>query len=907
MHKRYVAILLSCLAVCATSGCDEGISALVGGVCSLGETACENGKLKVCALTSWQTTDCPDGCDDAGKVCRIPEGKECAVDTCDAGANNILKRCVDGVYKPEPCPTDKPICQGMACVAEKCEVGKVKCSDDLSATVTCSVTGEWGEPVKCGDGQVCDVAKKTCVNQENAAVCENDAMKCKQEGDKSYYVCKDGQWSTESKSCDGDKVCKGADGKAECKENTTEPDPSKCTAGAKMCDGTNIKTCKEDGTWGTPEPCEPAGYVCDANKDACVPASEQPECTNGKLKCELSDITPNQYKLCVDGKWNTKIDDCPNDKPVCTADGCLPVGQDVCKNGEKKCVGDAKFQVCENGTWSAEKACQAGEKCDKGECVAPAECIDGAKKCKDMGMLTSTPKAYHTCVGGKWSTQTTQCPNDADCNGPAGAAYCGELPTADCKEGSIKCLDSGNSSSYYVCKKDDKNQTYWDPAPLSCPTLCVDIESFGGKKESQCVECNPNAKPTCIDEDVLKSCSLNGKWETTSCAGKDMVCINKDFGGDCRDCKEGEKRCHIDKGPGTNVSSIVQKCNTDNQWVTDQNCTQKDKSCDPNTTTCAEQCVEGTGRCNPDGSFDLCVNKAWQKKAECGSQKNCISEPAGMALMGCNCNKDDKVCDAEKDSILVCKKDQDWVKPNKKIEYMVLEASDSCGKGKCVDSDAKPANAYCKCTTGSFRCVANKDKKDRENVEYCKAGRWVTSQECGDNHTCDASLGTCNTQCTTDNAGAMVCAGWDLLQCPNPNSADFDGKYVKKESCTDGCYMNVQIGNSAVAMCNSVAGFERCSEDRQAIEKKSFKHGGSWDRKECGKSEKCQWVENTGVPGAIVFKPECKTSECEEHAMGCSKDGQYVEMCINNTMQTVGSCGQSAQCDKGKCISTIKK
>ena len=799
MHKRYVAILLSCLAVCATSGCDEGISALVGGVCSLGETACENGKLKVCALTSWQTTDCPDGCDDAGKVCRIPEGKECAVDTCDAGANNILKRCVDGVYKPEPCPTDKPICQGMACVAEKCEVGKVKCSDDLSATVTCSVTGEWGEPVKCGDGQ-----------------------------------------------------------------------------------------------------------VCDANKDACVPASEQPECTNGKLKCELSDITPNQYKLCVDGKWNTKIDDCPNDKPVCTADGCLPVGQDVCKNGEKKCVGDAKFQVCENGTWSAEKACQAGEKCDKGECVAPAECIDGAKKCKDMGMLTSTPKAYHTCVGGKWSTQTTQCPNDADCNGPAGAAYCGELPTADCKEGSIKCLDSGNSSSYYVCKKDDKNQTYWDPAPLSCPTLCVDIESFGGKKESQCVECNPKMKATCIDEDVLKSCSHNGNWETTSCAGKDMVCINKDFGGDCRDCKEGEKRCHVDKGPGTNVSSIVQKCNTDNQWVTDQNCTQQNMSCDPNTTTCAEQCVEGTGRCNDDGSFDLCVNKAWQKKAECGSKKNCISEPAGMALMGCNCNKDDKVCDAEKDSILVCRKKQEGIGQNKK-EYMVLEASDSCGKGNCVDSDDKPANAYCKCTTGSFRCVANKDKKDRENVEYCKAGRWVTSQECGDNHTCDASLGTCNTQCTTDNAGAMVCAGWDLLQCPNPNSADFDGKYVKKESCTDGCYMNVQIGNSAVAMCNSVAGFERCSEDRQAIEKKSFKHGGSWERSECGKSQKCQWVEDSGVLGAKVFKPECKAFECEEHAMGCSKDGQYVEMCINNTMQTVGSCGQSAQCDKGKCISTIKK
>lgn len=362
-----------------------------------------------------------------------------------------------------------------------------------------------------------------------------------------------------------------------------------------------------------------------------------------------------------------------------------------------------------------------------------------------------------------------------------------------------------------------------------------------------------------------------------------------------------------DKGPGTNVSSLVQKCNADNQWVTDQNCTNQNMSCDPNTTTCAEQCVEGTGRCNDDGSFDLCVNRAWQKKAECGSRQNCISEPAGVALMGCNCNENDKICDAEKDSILVCRKKQDGFGPNQK-EYMALEASESCGKGNCVDSDNKPANAYCKCTPGSFRCVANKDKKDRENVEYCKAGMWVTSQECGDNHTCDASLGTCNTQCSAANAGAMVCAGWDLLYCPNPNSADFDGKYVKKESCTDGCYMNVQIGNSA--SCN-YGGLERCSKDRQAIEKKSFKPGGSWDRNECGKSEKCQWVEVkvAGVPNidAKVFKPECKAFKCEEHAMGCSKDGQFVEMCINNTMTTVGTCGKSAQCKEGKCISTIKQ
>lgn len=906
MHKRYVAILLSCLAVSATSGCDEGISALVGGVCSLGETACENGKLKVCALTSWQTTACPDGCDDAGKVCRIPDGKECAVDTCDAGANNILKRCVDGVYKPEPCPTDKPVCQGMACVAEKCEVGKVKCSDDLSATVTCSVTGEWGEPVKCDDGKVCDVAKKSCESKENAAVCENDAMKCKQEGDKSYYVCKDGKWSTEAKSCDGNKVCKGADGKAECKENATEPDPGKCTAGAKMCDGTNIKTCKEDGTWGTPEPCVQAGYVCDANKNECVPASDQSECTNGKLKCEPSDISPNQYKLCVDGKWSTTIDKCPNDKPVCTADGCQPVGQDVCKNGEKKCVGDSKFQVCENGKWGAASACQAGEKCDKGECIAPAECIDGAKKCKDMGMLTVQPNAYHTCVGGKWSTNTTQCPNNVVCNGPAGAAYCGELATADCKEGSIKCLDSGNSNSYYVCKKDDKDQTYWDQEVHACPTLCLDIMSPGGNKDSQCVECDPKMKATCIDEDVLKSCSHNGKWETTSCARKDMVCVNKDFGGACRDCKEGEKRCHVDKGPGTNVSSIVQKCNADNQWVPDQNCTQQNMSCDPNTTTCAEQCVEGTGRCNNDGSFDLCVNKAWQKKAECGSNQNCISESAGMALMGCNCNENDKICDAEKDSILVCKKDQDWVKPNKTIEYMVLEASDSCGKGNCVDAKTegnKVTPAYCKCDMGTYRC-------DGQALQYCRVGQWETYLKCDPSQTCDAELGACNVQCgkvMSSLVNVQVCAGWDLLYCPASDDPSFSGKYEVRKECTSGCMMKISAGMASEASCieDNIISIpnitQRCSKDGKSIEKKN--KGSQWVLdSSCNANQQCVWAQR-----GPLYKPECVKTVCQEREISCSRDGKTITMCVNNQWEKVGECSDKAICDKGKCISMIKK
>lgn len=859
MHKRYVAILLSCMAVCATSGCDEGISALVGGVCSLGETACENGKLKVCALTSWQTTDCPDGCDDAGKVCRIPDGKECAVDTCDAGANNILKRCVDGVYKPEPCPTDKPVCQGMACVAEKCEVGKVKCSGDLSATVTCSVTGEWGEPVKCDDGKVCDVAKKSCESKENATVCENDAMKCKQEGDKSYYVCKDGQWSTEAKSCDGDKVCKGADGKAECKENTTEPDPSKCTAGAKMCDGTNIKTCKEDGTWGTPEPCEQAGYVCDANKNACVDASDQSECTNEKLKCEDSDITPNQYKLCVDGKWNTKIDKCPNDKPVCTADGCQPVGQDMCKNG--------------------------------------------AKKCKDMGNLAVLPKAYHTCVGGKWSEEPMLCPNDGTCYGPAGGAYCDLVHTADCKEGSIKCLGSEYPKSYQVCKKDDKNQTYWDPEVLTCPTLCLNIQSSGGQKESQCVECDPRMKSTCINENVLKSCSHMGSFLEESCASKNEICLEKDYGAMCVACKENDKRCNSTQGP--QAKSVVEVCNASNKWVEYQDCTRENKSCDPNTLQCENKCKNGEGRCNADGSFDLCVAGVWKNMAQCG-KNNCSDK----GVMGCKCNDGETKCDADNDKILLCEKHEVMNGVGPKVQYMTLNERESCGKGICATTtEGELSEAFCKCDHGEYRCI-------NQTLQYCQVNQWMRFKECSKNATCDATLGTCNEQCkrASIDQSDKACSGWDIMHCPASNSASFLGKYEVRKQCTDGCMIMASKGGLSIVTCIEnisdlpiLGGImqitSRCSADGSSIEQKT--KDGWTAGKTCNNGTRCQWVENGKVGG--VYEPKCVVALCSDGEIGCSKDAKTVMACYNNQWDEVGKCSDNAQCKEGKCISMIKK
>ena len=733
MHKRYASILSACLAVCALSGCGDGESALVGVQCVPPQTKCEDGVQKVCAITAWQEVPCPNGCDAKGEACLVPEDAECVVDVCDQGSQNILKRCVANKYVPETCPDDKPICSGMACIADACTPSAKKCSTDKKSVLACDSNKSWIIDSACDEGQVCDIQKLECVEESSASVCANDTIKCASEGSATYYVCKDGQWGAEAKTCDGEKVCSGADGAAECKEKTSAAD---CTAGEKACVGDKIKTCGADGAWGPVSDCEEAGYVCDVNTKTCVPSSQAPECETGKLICGSDSESPMTYKECVGGKIGAETKTCAADKPICSADGCKPMGTD-CTAGEKACVGD-QIKTCKyDGTWGDAANCgETGYVCDvnKNACVPSAdqsECVNGTKKCVDQGMLTALPKSYHTCVDGKWSTSTATCAGGGNCAGAAGSAECTSgTVIADCTLGAIQCVDAGTSKSYRTCIQ-LKGGTGWSAETQDCATSC---QTNNG--QSACADCT-QGQTQCSGESGIQTCTSTGTWGTAaSCPTGTPVCIDSNNAAKCGQCKAGDKRCGAQNDAQTNTE--VQACNEDNNWYTQKTCANENKTCDPQSVACVAKCTNGEGRCNADGSFDYCNDGAWETLAQCGAKDNCEekADNTNGNTFGCKCSESSTKCDAENSAVLTCKKTQiNAAAGGNAKSYTSWEVSKTCAKkGLCSHENSKDA-AYCKCPNEhEFKCDGNE-------LKVCLAGNWKAQLTCSTEETVQRRLG----------------------------------------------------------------------------------------------------------------------------------------------------------------------
>lgn len=909
MHKRYASILSACLAVCALSGCGDGESALVGVQCVPPQTKCEDGVQKICAITTWQEVPCPNGCDAKGEACLVPEDAECVVDVCDQGSQNILKRCVGNKYVPETCPDDKPICSGMACIADACTPSAKKCSADKKTVLACDSNKSWIIDDTCAEGKVCDIQKLECVDESSASVCTNDTIKCVSEGAATYYVCKDGQWGAEAKTCDGEKVCSGADGAAECKEKTSAAD---CTAGEKACVGEKIKTCGADGAWGPVSDCEEAGYVCDVNTKTCVPSSQAPECETGKLICGSDSDSPMTYKECVGGKIGAETKTCAADKPICSADGCKPMGTD-CTPGQKVCSGD-RIKTCKyDGTWGDAANCDAtGYVCDvnKNACVPSAEqseCVNGTKKCVDVGALTVLPKSYHTCVDGKWSESTAACSGGGNCSGAAGSAECaGGAVIADCTLGAIQCVDAGTSKSYRTCIQ-LKEGTAWSNETQDCATSC---QTNNG--QSACADCT-QGQTKCGDASGIRTCTSIGTWGTaTACPDSTPICADKEANAaECVQCKTDDTRCASNGGQ---TNAIVQKCNLDNEWGVYSNCNASNKTCDPQTLTCIPKCTDGQARCNADGSFDYCSKGTWETLAQCGAQENCVAtaDNSNGYTVGCKCSEDSTECDAENSAVLTCKKTQ--IKDpasgsNAPKHYLSREVSETCAKkGLCSHENAADA-AYCKCPNEhEFKCDGNE-------LKVCLTGIWKSQLKCSDEETCNADLGSCNSQCygSMDKGNAFSdttaqCSGNNVISCVSDGSnVNASGMYEIKETCPSNKYCSGELrACTEPVVSGAIMGVYRCASDLKSVEKyekapASLK--GEWKtEKTCKTNQICMMKKEGFSP---TLKASCETKICDELAVGCQND-TTIGMCVNNAWTTVGVCGENGKCQDGKCVSTIK-
>lgn len=926
MKSQRVSIYLSCLAVCAFLGCDDGISALVGIECTPPATKCENGVMQICAVTSWQTQKCPNGCDESGTKCAIAPGSVCAVDVCDEGNKSILKKCVDGKYVPEQCPDDKPICLGMACVFEKCTPGAVKCSHDQKGTLTCNANGDWEAVVACPDGQRCDVAENRCVDEAVVNDCTDKTMKCVTSDSESYFVCKDGKWQSDAQKCDAGKVCKGEDGKAEC------VDASACEVGAKRCDGDKIAVCGSDGKWGEAVACETEGDICrdgvcgpkpecvagqtecvgdgikicgadgkwgnvsdcEAEGETCNPDTQtcQPlaaECEEGIVACLPVTSKPAQYKQCVNGKWSDTRH-CTTDKPVCTDKGCIE-NSVQCTSGDTMCE-DGKIRKCENSMWGEPKLCQDGWTCDilQNRCVANSSvrvCVEGTKKCEDMGMLTALPKRYFVCEDGRWTTETENCPDGETCRGNVGEAYCQgtEQPIADCTAGLIRC-DGDGSPLFQRCVS-TANGTVWSAERDKCESgVCVTLDGVAA-----CSECTPGATRCDDKNESIKICNEQGRWvDGESCVtgkyyNKDYFCsvIEGQVDLQCVQCLTGELRCN-----NTKDKSVVESCNDDFEWATKKTC-DKNQSCDPITAACVAKCTNNDTKCNGD-AFMICRNGAWEIETTC-VEGQCKAEKNGV--QGCDCTEGTFTC-LDDATLAVCSRTTSDAQGGKNIAYTYWEKYEDCGENQCfMPDDPKKEVPYCTCAKGSFRC-----KESDNSLEGCLEGKWQEVQACSKSSVCDAALGSCNTQCQKIDSINGYCSGRDRLVCNGGNGLNSStGKLEFVETCATACNIVGQGDMSTISTCVSfdIPTAVRCSQDLRAIEVKGLT---GWKVKEnCSSSQVCMLQEKT-----VTYEPVCAKKVCEERVMGCSDDGKSITMCVNNEWKNVGSCGDISKCVKGACV-----
>ena len=157
-------------------------------------------------------------------------GGECVTDGCTPGVSickgdEAVKTC-DGVgsgYQPEqPCVADadgnETVCKYGLCVMETCFAGNKACG--VGYILECQADGSGWKELPCEDGQYCDPATITCVEQ----LCKPGSRVCLNEG--SWQGCSaDGSKMEAVVSCGADQACsQGFCFDKVCEPGTIEPE-----------------------------------------------------------------------------------------------------------------------------------------------------------------------------------------------------------------------------------------------------------------------------------------------------------------------------------------------------------------------------------------------------------------------------------------------------------------------------------------------------------------------------------------------------------------------------------------------------------------------------------------------------------------------------------------------------------
>gem|GEM_PF-1336611 len=402
----------------------------------------------------------------------------------------------------------------------------------------------------------------------------------------------------------------------------------------------------------------------------------------------------------------------------------------------------------------------------------------------------------------------------------AGTAY-----ALGCNPGTSECY---NDSAYHSC---DEHALWGDPVDCPSGSSCV-----LGACEAP-IGCKPGTRE-CTSSSTYHVCNGYALWDPETQCNPGWTCEN----GQCMAPKPtpqcstpGQTRCAPDG------SNIVQVCNGNLQWQTQQTCdygcvSGYCKTCSPSATRCSDRTHYQT--CNSDGT--------WGGSYYCGQDNicqggSCVPDPSTR----CQSIGSVRCSPSNSNMLQKCGANYIWG------DFQVCQLG-------CF------YNACRVCSTGDKSC------RDSETYYVCNSqGQWGLATSCPDGYVC--FLGSCQApsgnQCSS--VGQKRCSPTtpSMTQICGSNYVYMD--YVEcGQGCSNGECMACQPGSTA---CADSASYKSCNGNGQYSSPIPCAAGQSCSNGQCVK--------------AIV---------CSEGARQCA--GNTVQVCSGGQWTTYTNCPSDSTC-----------
>ncbi len=811
-------------------GCDVSAAACPEPVCAPNELRCTGTRLEVCnsGRNGW---DFVDECVTAG-VCQLtlanPVAVSCVEPPCNPGdricspQGAILEcnadRTAYSVQRDQCLSVD--LCTPAGCTNAPCTPGDLSCNGSMLQE--CQGQANTSNLARvdradCLTRELClqtlsrgpGVAPNVCA----PAVCAPGEFQCL---GRQIQECNPGRTGFVDRAlCATEELCQASAALGVCQPP--------CTGFA--CNGAMLRACNEGLT--ALEDRENCGSSaqCDSVSGRCTDP-----CTPGGLRCNGAVL--EECRSLLEG-WR-RLGTCES-AGLCqlsVSSGARSCQVRRCAPGTHQCTGQ-NLEACKADLTGFElvRSCAGGQICDAASrqcdvCSAGSVDCEGDtfERCSDNGQqLSTTPCGSGLC-------------SDAGTN--VGCLACGT-------PGGFRC---DNQGSLFQCSADQQRETQQDVCRT--PQLCR-------ADRGQCLDCDPPGSSRCEGADV-KLCSAQNT-ESTS-----QVCASESL---CRPSGPGTVTC--EDSPCTvpfqcTVAGEVLVCNAQRTGYVAQNprvvcaspalCDVTDPdgcrapACDAGERQCDGQSVEICNEARTDfRPAETCASAALCLAPGCPASGSCCGAPACAAgALGCDgnelnrCNADLTAIDAP---IAVCQSEglcQEAVRTGSSVCPACLPGATSCVSGAalgiCVEGQvqaeacgagfacvASGGAASCRCSPGSYRCVAQGLQQcngtgtqfaDVSGDSECDgafrvscSNSSVVRNDCGDSARCEASSGAACAACATnaDCSDGLFCngvetcgAGGQCLQGAAP-CAD-DGVFCNgSESCNEAADACVSSGNPCPA------------------------------------------------------------------------------------------------------------